>query len=60
MSFFNYISNDCNFETVKTILYITELERDFPLKTYVQNFVKIEDAITITHKRNLFSVISKY
>lgn len=52
MSFFNYISNDCNFETVKGILYITKLERDFPLKTFVQNFVKIEAAITITLKRN--------
>lgn len=60
MSFFNYISNDCNFETVKAILYITELEQDFPLKTFVQNFDKIEAAITITLKQNFFPVISKY
>lgn len=59
MSCFNYISNDCNFETVKAILYIAELERDFLLKTFVQNFVKIEATITITHKRNFFPVISK-
>lgn len=49
MSFFKYVSNDCSFETVKAILYITELERDFPLKTVVQNFVKIEPSVSLLH-----------